>query len=232
MPASITAETDLYQPVHDYLVACGYTVRSEVRDCDIAAVKGDALIVIELKLKLTLAFLAQGVKRQQLTEAVYLAIPRPPNRQKWNAQTRDVRRLLRRLELGLLLVSTHSVEVVFHPLPAERQKRKSKRRVVLEEIDNRSGDYNRGGSTRCKLVTAYRENAIQIAACLSALGPCSPRRLRALGAGAKTLPILYRNVYGWFTRQDRGLYALSARGQAALAEYPELAARYQPARTD
>ena len=229
MPAKPTAETDLYQPVHDYLVARGYTVRSEVRDCDIAAVKGDALIVIELKRSLTLAFLAQAIKRQQLTDAVYLAIPRPTNRRKWTAQTKDVRRLLRRLELGLLLVSSRSVEVAFHPLPAERQRRKGKRRVVLEEIGNRSGDYNRGGSTRRKLVTAYRENAIRIAACLSALGPCTPRQLRALGAGPKTLAILYRNVYGWFERQDRGLYALSARGHRELNNYPELAARYRPA---
>lgn len=228
MPAKITAETDLYQPVHDYLVAQGYTVRSEVRDCDIAAVKDDALVVIELKLKLTLAFLAQGTKRQELTEAVYLAIPRPPNRQKWNAQTKDVRRLLRRLELGLLLVSKHSVEIVFHPLPAERQKRKAKRRVVLEEIENRSADYNQGGSTRKKLVTAYRENAIRIASCLSVLGPCSPAQLRKLGTCEKTHGILYRNVYGWFERQDRGVYALSARGRSELSGYPELAARYRP----
>ncbi|MHB0939249.1 MAG: DUF2161 family putative PD-(D/E)XK-type phosphodiesterase [Armatimonadota bacterium] len=228
MPANITAETDLYQPVHDYLVAQGYTVRSEVRDCDIAAVKDDALVIIELKRTLSLALLAQAIKRQELTEAVYIAIPRPPNRQKWNAQTRDVRRLLRRLELGLLLVSKRSVEIVFHPLPAERQQRKGKRRVVLEEIENRSGDYNQGGSTRKKLVTAYRENAIQIAACLSALGPCSPAQLRKLGTGEKSLGILYRNVYGWFERQDRGLYALSVRGQSELAGYPELAARYRP----
>ena len=228
MPAKVTAETDLYQPVHDYLVAQGYAVRSEVRDCDIAAVKGDDLIVIELKRTLSLALLAQGIKRQELTEAVYLAIPRPANRRKWNAQTRDVRRLLRRLELGLILVSKRSVEIVFHPLPAERQQRKGKRRVVLEEISNRSEDYNQGGSTRRKLVTAYRENAIQIAACLCALGPCSPAQLRKLGTGEKTRSILYRNVYGWFERRDRGLYALSTHGHSALAEYPELAARYRP----
>jgi hypothetical protein len=228
MPAKPTAETDLYQPVHDYLVARGYTVRSEVRDCDIAAVKGDALVVIELKRSLTLALLAQAIKRQQLTDAVYLAIPRPANRRKWVRQSKDVRLLLRRLELGLLLVADRSVEVVFHPLPAERQRRKGKRRVVLEEIGSRSGDYNQGGSTRCKLVTAYRENAVQIAACLSALGPRTPAQLRALGTGPKTLAILYRNVYGWFERQDRGLYALGARGCEALADYPELAARYRP----
>jgi len=228
MPAKITAETDLYQPVHDYLVARGYTVRSEVRNCDIAAVKGDELVVVELKRGITLALLAQGIERQQLTEAVYLAIPRPANRRKWNAKARDICRLLRRLELGLLLVSDRSVEVVFHPLPAERQKRKAKRRVVIEEIANRSGDYNQGGSTRRKLVTAYRENAIRIAACLAERGPCSPAQLRAVGTGASTRGILYRNVYGWFERLDRGLYALGARGHEELANYPELAARYRP----
>ena len=75
-------------------------------------------------------------------------------------------------------------------------------------------------------MTAYRENAIQIACCLAELGPLSPRKLRKLGTGPKTLSILYRNVYAWFTRSTRGVYALSEQGQAELANYPALAARF------
>ena len=123
------AETDLYPPLHAYLTAQGYTVRGEVKHCDIAAVKGDDLIVIEMKLALNLSLLAQGVRRQQMTDSVYLAVPRPPNHAKWMWQMRGVSRVLRRLELGLLLVSLKPgnppVEVVFHPLPFERRKRRS-----------------------------------------------------------------------------------------------------------
>lgn len=229
-PCAIT-ETDLYRPVHDYLVQQGYTVRSEVHHCDIAAVKDDHLIVIELKRGMSLALLAQAVQRQKLTESVYVAIPRPVNKRKWQAQTEDVLHLLRRLELGLLLVSLSgrkpAVEVILHPLPSERRKRKAKTRAVLEEIARRSGDYNQGGSCRRKLVTAYREDAIHIACCLSTYGPLTPRALRELGTCDKTLAILYRNVYHWFEHTARGVYSLTATGAAELAEYAELVEHYQ-----
>ena len=227
------AETDLYPLLHEYLTAQGYTVRGEVKHCDIAAVKGDDLIVIEMKLALNLSLLAQGVRRQQMTDSVYLALPRPPNYAKWMRQMRGAFRVLRRLELGMLLVSLKPgkppVEVVFHPLPFERRKRRSARRAILEEIGRRSGDFNLGGSTRRPLVTAYRENAIQIACYLadSGEGEMEPRQLRALGTGPKTLSILSRNVYGWFSRVDRGLYTVTSKGREALANYPELVCHYR-----
>ncbi len=116
------AETDLYRPVYDYLVQQGFTVRGEVHHCDIAAVKGEELIIIELKRGLSLTLLAQAVQRQRLTDSVYVAIPRPANKRKWMAQSEGVQRVLRRLELGLLLVALTpgkpSVEVILHPLPA------------------------------------------------------------------------------------------------------------------
>ena len=222
------AETDLYRPVHDYLVAQGYTVRSEVKNCDIAAVRGDDLIIIELKRNFGIALLAQAVQRQKITDSVYVAVPRPSNKQKWMAQTRGVRAILRRLELGLILVSPRPgmrrVEVIFHPLPAEKQKRKRTQRAVLSEIERRSGDFNRGGSFRRKLVTAYRENAIFIAYCLAETGAQSPRQLRALGTGPKTTRVLYDNYFSWFERIGRGLYALSPSGRQALADYPGVVA--------
>jgi len=230
-PASrVIAETDLYFPVRDYLEEQGYTVRAEVHHCDIAAVRDEELIIIELKRGLTLSLLAQAVQRQQLTDSVYMAIPRPANKRKWMAQTAAVQRILKRLELGLLLVSLSpnhpSVEVILHPLPAERHRRKRAQRALLAEMAQRSGDFHLGGGCRQKLVTAYRENAIHIACCLSESGPLSPRELRARGTGPKTLSILYRNVYAWFTRSARGVYTLNEKGQAELAQYPVLAAQY------
>jgi len=223
-------ETDLYRPVRTWLEQQGYTVRSEVRNCDITAVKGDDLVIIELKRAFGTPLLIQAARRQRITDSVYVAIPRPRGGVR-TGQWRGIQHLLRRLELGLILVSPRSkvrpVDIIFHPVPFERQKRKRVRLAILREIDSRSGDYNEGGSCRRKLMTAYRENAIQIACALKQHGPLSPKQLRALGTGPKTLGILYDNVYGWFERIDRGVYDLNAAGRAALKQYRKLAAHYR-----
>ncbi|HEY9593561.1 MAG TPA: DUF2161 family putative PD-(D/E)XK-type phosphodiesterase, partial [Spirochaetia bacterium] len=178
-------EADLAAPLCSYLTEAGYTVRSEVKDCDIAAVKGDDLVVIEVKKTMNLTLVAQAARRQRMTDSVYVAIPRPDNKWKWWKESRSVQHVLHRLELGLILVSLDPtkppVEIVFHPLPFARRKVAKTRRAVLEEIAHRTADYNRAGSTRAKLATAYRENAIHIACCLAAHGPSSPKALRDMG---------------------------------------------------
>ena len=223
-------EADLSGPLYAHLAELGYTVRSEVKDCDIAAVKGEDLLIIELKKSLNLALLVQAVRRQRLTDSVYVAIPRPANKWKWWRESRGAQHLLRRLEVGLILVSLDPgkppVEVVFHPLPFARRKRAKSRRAVLEEISHRTADYNRAGSTRKKLATAYRENAIHIACCLLVQGKMSPASLRAMGTGPRTLSILSFNAYGWFERVDRGVYALAAHGKTDLESWGELTKRY------
>jgi hypothetical protein len=134
------------------------------------------------------------------------------------------------LEVGVMLVSLTkgkpAVEVMAHPEPFERHKRHSARRAMLREVEKRSGDFNQGGSTRTKLVTAYRENAVFIAVCLAQQGPLAPRQLRALGTGENTYNILRGNYYSWFERVSKGVYNLSRRGRAELDHYPELAKRY------
>jgi hypothetical protein len=223
-------ETDLARPLYEYLGSQGYTVRSEVKDCDIAAVRGDELLVIEIKKTLNLALLAQAAKRQRITESVYMAVPRPPSTWKWHTENRWVKHVIRRLELGLIFVSLDpakpAVDVVFHPGSFTRRKRAVHRRVLLEEMKNRTGDFNTAGSTGKKLVTAYRENAIFIACCLKEKGTLSPKALREMGTGQKTLGVLYQNVYGWFERRGTGKYGLSVHGEKDLAAYPKLAKKY------
>ena len=223
-------ETDLYPPLKKYLETNGYRVRSEVKHCDIVASKDDDFIVIEMKRHLSIDLLIQATKRQSLTGSVYVAIPRPADmgrRSRWSG----VRRLLRQLSLGLILVSLDNsaalVEVMFHPIPHKRKKGGKARRAVLREIGKRSDDYNMGGSTGRKLVTAYRENAIQIACYLEKLGPSTPKALRALETGGKTLSILSSNFYGWFERIARGVYDLTPTGVEALKEYPDLLSLYR-----
>jgi hypothetical protein len=224
------SEAELAGPLYGHLAELGYTVRSEVKDCDIAAVKGDELLIIEVKKTLNVPLLVQAVRRQRMTDSVYVAIPRPANKGKWWRESRGAQHLLRRLELGLILVSLDPgkppVEIVFHPLPFARRKRAKSRRAVLQEIASRSADYNRAGSTRTKLATAYRENAIHIACCLFNQGSMSPAALRALGTGPKTLSILRFNAYGWFERVDQGVYSLSSHGAKDLGNWPELKRHY------
>lgn len=101
-------ESSLYAPVKAFLEAQGYRVRAEVQHSDVAALrtneKGEEeLLVVELKQGLTIDLLLQGVKRQKSADLVYLAVPRP-KRFWFEARWRDILHLLRRLELGLLLV--------------------------------------------------------------------------------------------------------------------------------
>ena len=218
-------ETDLYEPIRDYLVAQGYTVRGEVHDCDVTATKGEELIVVELKLRFNMELLYQATQRQRLSDSVYVAFPRPAKMGR-NTHWKDIKRLLRRLELGLILVSFATkkprIEVVFHPIASPKRKNHRARRAVIREIEGRSTDHNLGGSNRRKILTAYRESAIRIATCLDTHGPLSPKELRAMNTGPKTTPILYNDVYGWFERVGRGLYALRPIGNEGLTEYPEL----------
>lgn len=220
-------ETDLSGPVHDYLVAQGYAVRSEVKDCDIVASRGDELLVVELKRSLSLDLLLQATQRQRAADSVYLALPKPDL---WavRARWRRVEHLLRRLELGLILVSFSTavplVDVVLHPEPWQPRRDTRRRRALLAEMAGRSGDHNLGGSTRRGIVTAYREQAIYIACCLDLYGPLSLERLRELGAGERAQAILRRNVYGWFERVEPGVYALQEEGRRALVRYADLAA--------
>jgi len=225
----VLRESDLYGPVRDYLVAQGYTVRGEVKDCDITAVKDEDLIIIELKRAFGTSLLMQATQRQRATDSVYVAMPQPKGgvrTRRWRA----VVHLLRRLELGLILVAFNRskpyVEIVFHPLPYERQKSRKHKHAILTEIAGRSGDFNEGGTTHRKRMTAYRENALQIAWFLDRHGPLTPRRLRELGTGSKTLSILASNVYGWFERVERGVYRLTQQGRDELATYPEVVKRY------
>jgi len=226
------AETDLFQPVSDFLTRNGYCVRSEVMNCDITAVKDDELVVIELKNVFGMQVVLQAVKRQRITSSVYIAIPKP-RESVFSRKWRDIKLLLRRLEVGLMLVSitprNPHVDILFHPIPFDRKKLSSKKRAVLREIEGRSGDFNTGGSTRTKLVTAYRENAIQIACCLERFGPLAPQQLKRLGTSANTRSILYNDFYVWFERIDRGVYALRAKAAQDLVSFPAITERYRMA---
>ncbi|HPR17401.1 MAG TPA: DUF2161 family putative PD-(D/E)XK-type phosphodiesterase [Candidatus Cloacimonadota bacterium] len=213
-------ETELFIPVKNFLEKQEFKVRAEVQNCDIAATRGDDLIIVELKLQVNIPLLIQATDRQKITDSVYVAIPRPGNRTQ-QKRWKGVKHLLRRLELGLIFVDVKSgeVEVVFHPLEFQRHKLQKRRKALLEEISNRSENLNTGGSNRRKIMTAYRLNALKIAQKLAELGQTSPKILRENGTGDKTLSILSSNFYGWFCRVERGIYELTSKGKTELQKY-------------
>ncbi len=225
-------EADLYQPIQKHFHKQGYQVNGEVNDCDVTAIKEDELVIVELKLSLNVELLIQATKRQRLTDLVYIAIPKPkrPRSKRWN----DVCHLVRRLELGLVTVSfttkTPKLDFVIHPQAFDRKKNmknsKRKRASLIKEIEGRSADYNVGGSNKTKIMTAYKENCIQIACYLEKHGPMSPRNLAKLGTGEKTPSILQKNYYRWFERVKRGVYEVTEHGKKELEKYPELVSYY------
>ncbi len=74
-----------------------------------------------------------------------------------------------------------------------------------------------GGGNRVPIMTAYRQEALACAAAMAAR-PRSVRELKAISSDAPK--ILQRNVYGWFERVARGIYALTDAGRAALVRWP------------
>lgn len=226
-------ETELDPPVRAYLQSHGYEVHAEVRGCDLTASKGEDLIVVELKTSPSMGLLVQAVDRQRVADSVYVAVPEPKRTGKpW----RGVQRVLRRLELGLLVVR-HSagaarVVKVLDPGPYQMRRDGRRRRAIIQEMAARSADLNTGGSSRVPLMTAYRERAVHLAYLLNEHGPSSPGALRRLGASQRCGEVLYANHYGWFSRVERGVYDVTDVGRQGIAQYPQLLEHWQRQRRD
>ena len=225
----IRSETELYAPVKAFLEQRGYEVKSEIHSCDVVAVKeGDEQpVVVELKKSFGLPLIYQGIDRLAVTGRVYLAVEGDNGlgrrgRKKWKrAET-----LCRMLGFGLIAVQFYrtrppAVHLLCEPVSEEATARRTGRRTkrLLEEFRNRRDDFNTGGSTKTKLVTAYREKALECAWWLREKGSLSPKQLRELTENAHAGRIVYDNVYGWFVRESKGRYSLSEAGRRALDEY-------------
>lgn len=228
-------EEDLYRPIADYLINLGYQVRGENNYCDLTAMKGKELVIVELKKNLSIDLLLQGTKRQKIGDLVYIAIPKP-SRLIYLKRWKDILHLLRRLELGLMLVSfpygKAFVEIPLNPAYFDREKsirsNRKKREKLIGEFNGRSIDLNIGGSRGSILVTSYREDSLYIACCINNLGPLSPKKLKELGSNEKkTSSILQKNHYNWFLRKERGIYSLTPEGIENLNKYPKLVSIYK-----
>ncbi|MCF7857728.1 MAG: hypothetical protein K9N07_00175 [Candidatus Cloacimonetes bacterium] len=222
-------ESDLFDPVRNYLSANGYRVRAEVKNCDIVASKDNRIIIIELKLTPNLELIFQATERQRITPSVYTALPRAviKSTKRW----KKFKYILKRLGVGLILIDlddpNDQIEIILHPIKFQKKKNTRLKSSIIRELDNRSQNLNIGGINRTKIITAYKENAIQIAVYLNKLGASSPKKLRSYQTGKKTLSILSNNYYGWFQRISRGVYDVTSVGKKEIQNFPGLVKKYQ-----
>lgn len=221
-------EADMYRPVAELFEAQGFRVRGEVKGADLTADKDGFLIVTELKKSFSLRLVYQAMERRRAADAVYCAVPRPKGRK----AARNMKELLSELRIGLIIVAMDSprrnAEIILEP--GEHPRRKSRRRAMAEqEIEDRAGSSQRGGVTREKILTAYRERALELLCILEARGSVTRKELSEMGFDKTAGDILYRNYYGWFGRKAKGTYEMSEAGKAALSDegFTEAAAFYR-----
>lgn len=211
----MTLESDLYAPVKALLEGQGYVVKGEVRGCDVVAVRGqEPPVVVELKRTFGLGLVLQGVDRLALTDLVYLAVGQ------WPKQMKNVRKLCRRLGLGFIVVAKDRADVVLDPVPYVPRQNRRKAGRMLGEHARRVGDPNVGGQAmRAPLMTAYRQEALRCAELLATNGPMKVAALRAACDAPKAAQILQQDVYGWFERVERGVYAITPKGREGLERF-------------
>lgn len=214
-------ETSLYLPVKGFLETAGYVVKGEIGGCDLVGLsegEPSVVVVCELKLSFNLELVLQAVDRAAMSDEVWIAA-RVSAKGRGREADKRYRDLCRRLGIGMLGVSdAGEVSVIVSsvsPMPRTNPKRRSR---LVKEHQRRRGDPVVGGGSRAPIMTAYRQRALICAAALQQ-GLVRPRDMKALAPDAGK--ILLGNVYGWFERREKGIYALTPSGEAALLRWPQ-----------
>jgi len=217
-------EAELYGPVKRFLEAQGYEVKGEIGACDVMAVRGDeGPVVVELKEGLSLALILQAVDRLAFSDTVYVAFRVGKGHSApWRRHRKQVIRLLRRLGLGLLTVSSRgNVVPVLDPVAYRPRSQTRRRERLLKEFAERVGDPEEGGSSSRQRLTAYRQDALRCASRLADEGVLKVSILRERTGVSRAGPILRDNHYGWFDRVKNGHYELSPKGGQELMYWSE-----------
>jgi len=206
-------ESDMYEPIKSLLVSQGFIVRGEVKGCDIAAVSGEMLWVIEMKLAANITLIYQAMERQSAANGVFVAIPRPKNARDKNFKA--LQKLLKKLELGLITVAMDSpaqfAEVIFFPGGTGAKKTKAavaKNEAIKKEIFGRTTD-TVGGTTKKKINTAYRERCVKIACILEAHDEVSLKTLREQFNEKNLSNMMRANYFGWFKKTEPQTYEIT-----------------------
>lgn len=207
-------ETELFFPIQSFLINQGYTVRGEIGAIDLFAMKGEHSVAIELKTSISLKLIYQAIDRQKIADTVYIAVPKSAIHQHQNS-FKSFSLLLRRLSLGLLVVSHDEVEVLVeakdYDLSSSRKRNAQKKNRLIKEFSNLKNNVNIGGM-RGKKMTLYKEKVIKIANILLENKVLSPKQIKSISQIEEVSSILQKNYYGWFIRVERGLYGLTEKG--------------------
>lgn len=221
-------ETDLYPPLKQFLEAQGYEVKGEVLDCDVMAVRGEEdPVVVELKVSFGINVVLQAVDRLSLTPKVYIGLPAKCGVLK--RRRKSIVKLVKMLGVGLVTIDpelkTGSVDVLVDPGEYRPRPSKRGRERLLGEFMRRVGDPNLGGTAmRRGIMTAYRQRALALGWFLKENGPTKASLAAETLGEPKARDLLYRDVYGWFERESRGVYGLSPRGEEEIARWRDHAA--------
>lgn len=215
-------ESEMYAPLKTFLENEGHTVRAEVKDADIVAIKGDEMIIVEMKTNFSLKFVYQLVERQRLSDKVYAAVL-VNYKTRWGKSFQNMSKLLKRLSLGLIVVYVKKngifVEKIFEPEFHRYNRSHKKEESLRTEFESRTGDYNTGGVTRKKIMTSYREKAIQIAYVLENESCLSIKEIKKRTGIESAASILQRNHYGWFIREQRGVYKVTEKAMEEIVNF-------------
>lgn len=203
-------ETELYAPVKVLLNDLGYYVKAEVKSVDIMAVKAEKTVAVELKTAVTLKLVYQAIDRQKLADEVYVAISKQAM-QSHRDQFKSFELLLKRLGIGLMIVSDDCAMIRFEPkvldLALSNQRNTRKKKSLMNEFNERMNHVNIGG-TKGKVLTLYREKALLIAHALMQHPGLTLSELRHYTQIENVSSILQKNYEGWFIKIDRAKYSI------------------------
>ena len=216
-----TRETDLYEPIKQFLQGQGYEFKGEIGKVEVDACRGDeAPVLVELKTTFSLSLFHQAVERLSVSDTVYMAVPHKPGKVFASSVKRNAA-LCRRLGIGLITVRLRDGLVQVHVDPGSYRPRVSnpKKARLLKEFAKRVGDPNSGGATRQGLITAYRQDALRCLVHLDRNGPTKAALVASETQVETARRIMADDHYGWFERVKTGIYGITPKGRDALKQY-------------
>lgn len=219
-------EQDLYGPIKTFFEEKGYICDGEVDDMDMYMEKEGESLAVELKVSLDFKAVQQAALRQKIVDYAYIGIYKPKNLR--SGSFKDKLYLLKRLGIGLLVVSKRSgeVEVVSEPVVSElenfKKRNKSKKEHASREFNKRLTKNNVGGVRGTKIISSYREEALLVLDALTELGgEASTKAVKDLSKVERATAIMYDNHYGWFENVKKGNYRVTDKGYDALEEFED-----------
>ena len=216
-------EAELYGPIKAFLEEQGYEVKAEVGAADVVALRADEEpVIVELKLGFSLALVHQCVARLSVSDTVYMAVARGKGK-RFQSACKQMVTLCRRLGLGLITVRLEDglIQVHCDPGPYAPQKSKMRKGHLLKEFAKRTGDPNVGGQVRSGLVTAYRQDALRLAAYLFEAGATKGAEVAGATQVEAATRMMRDNHYGWFEKVQTGVYGLTPEGAKAVQQMGE-----------